>query len=60
MIDYTQFDNPFIVEVFSVFQRKYNEYNNIVVSISGGSDSDIMLDIATKIDIDRKIKYVFF
>ena len=35
-------------------------YDNIVCSISGGSDSDIMLDLVVKVDIDRKVKYVFF
>lgn len=29
-------------------------------SISGGSDSDIVLDIIHKVDIDRKVKYVWF
>lgn len=60
LIDYTQFENPYIAEVFAVFQRKYNEYSNIIVSISGGADSDVVLDIATKIDVEKKIKYVFF
>lgn len=31
-----------------------------VCSISGGSDSDIMLDIVHTLDSDNKIKYVFF
>lgn len=35
-------------------------YDNIVCSISGGSDSDIILDICTKCDKDNKIKYVWF
>lgn len=59
-MDYLQLENPFIVEVFAVFMRKYMEYDNIVVSISGGADSDILLDTCTKIDKDHKIKYVFF
>jgi len=36
------------------------KYNNIICSVSGGSDSDILLDICTKIDINNKIKYVYF
>lgn len=36
------------------------KYNNIVCSISGGSDSDVMLDICTRCDKDNKIEYVWF
>lgn len=36
------------------------EYKTILCSISGGSDSDIMLDICHKVDTDKKIKYVWF
>ena len=35
-------------------------YNNIMCSISGGSDSDIMLDIISKVDEQKKVKYVWF
>lgn len=35
-------------------------YETIQVSVSGGADSDIMVDICTKFDHDNKIKYVFF
>ena len=36
------------------------KYRKIVCSISGGSDSDIMLDICHKCDKDNKIEYVWF
>lgn len=36
------------------------QYRKIVCSISGGSDSDVMLDICTKCDKDNKIEYVWF
>lgn len=36
------------------------QYNSIVCSISGGSDSDIMLDICYRCDKDNKITYVWF
>ena len=36
------------------------KYKKICCSISGGSDSDIVLDICTKVDIHHKITYVFF
>ena len=35
-------------------------YKKICCSISGGSDSDIVLDICIKVDIHHKITYVFF
>jgi len=35
-------------------------YNNILCSISGGSDSDIMLDLIYRIDKDKKVKYIWF
>lgn len=35
------------------------KYKTIVCSISGGADSDIVLDLCTKIDIYKKIKYVW-
>lgn len=36
------------------------KYKKIVCSISGGSDSDIMLDICWRCDKDNKIDYVWF
>lgn len=36
------------------------EYKNIMCSISGGSDSDIMLDMCQKLDVNHKIEYVWF
>lgn len=35
-------------------------YEKIKCSVSGGSDSDVMLDICTKCDKDNKIEYVWF
>lgn len=35
-------------------------YERIICSISGGADSDIVLDIMEKVRGDRKIHYVFF
>lgn len=36
------------------------KYKKIICSISGGADSDIMLDICTKCDKDNKIEYIWF
>lgn len=40
--------------------REIALHDNIACSISGGSDSDIMLDIVSKLDTDKKVHYVFF
>lgn len=55
-------NNKEIFESFLVASSKLQNstYKNIVCSISGGSDSDIMLDICARVDLDKKIKYVFF
>lgn len=36
------------------------KYQKIVCSISGGSDSDVMLDIVWRCDKDNKVQYVWF
>lgn len=36
------------------------KYDKIVCTVSGGSDSDIVVDICTKCDKDSKIDYVWF
>lgn len=37
-----------------------DKYKKIVCSISGGADSDVMLDICWRCDKDNKIEYVWF
>ena len=51
-----------IADSMIVANNKINNqnYDSIECSISGGADSDIMLDICSKFDSDKKIKYVFF
>lgn len=46
------------IRAYSIINN--DKYKNIVCSISGGSDSDIMLDICTKVDENKKINYVYF
>lgn len=46
------------IRAYSIINN--DKYNNIVCSISGGSDSDVMLDICTKVDENKKINYVYF
>ena len=52
--------NLTIYDSFVKAYPKIDSKQRIVCSISGGSDSDIMLDLLTKLDIDKKIIYVFF
>lgn len=54
--------NALIADALIITNNKVNSplYNNIVCSISGGSDSDVMLDLCHRVDPDGKVKYVFF
>ena len=53
-------ENYYIYESFILSETKLNRYDNIACSISGGSDSDILLDICCKLDKENKVKYIFF
>lgn len=49
--------------IFDSFVKAYPKIDTkqrIVVSISGGADSDIMLDMIAKLDTEKKVKYIFF
>lgn len=54
--------NKIVVDNFIIAYSKINSpmYKKIMCSISGGADSDDILDICSKCDIDHKIEYVFF
>lgn len=47
-----------IIKVWSKINSQ--KYKKIICSISGGSDSDIMLDLLWRCDINNKIEYVWF
>lgn len=49
-----------IADAFIVTNNKIKKYNKILVSISGGWDSVIMLDMCWRLDTDKKCEYVFF
>lgn len=36
------------------------KYNKVLCSISGGSDSDLIVDIITRLDINHIVEYVYF
>ena len=52
--------NTIIADSLVITKSKLERYENILVSISGGADSDIMLDIISKFNKDKNINYVFF
>lgn len=53
-------ENLPVYESFIVSKTKLERSERPVASISGGSDSDIMLDIIATLDVEKKVKYVFF
>ena len=42
---------------YSIINRSY--YDKVMATISGGSDSDVVLDILTRADINKKIDYIW-
>lgn len=54
--------NQTILDNMIIAYQKINscEYDKISCSISGGADSDLVLDICHKCDKDKKIQYVWF
>lgn len=55
-------DNLAIFDSLVITNNKINSprYERAMCSISGGSDSDIMLDLIHRVDKDKKTTYVFF
>lgn len=53
-------NNHIIYESFEKADKLLNHsgYKNIVVSISGGADSDIMIDMCER--LEAKVHYIFF
>lgn len=47
-----------MIRAWSIINR--TDYKKILCSISGGADSDVMLDIIWKCDIHNKVDYVWF
>ena len=55
-------DDINIVDSFAKADSVINNprYKSILCSVSGGSDSDIMLDLIYRVDISKKVKYIWF
>ena len=47
-----------LIRAWSIINN--DKYETIVCSVSGGSDSDIMVDICVRVDMHHKIRYVCF
>ena len=52
--------NETIMQSFLKTKQILSMFERPMCSISGGKDSDIMLDMITKLDDDGKVRYVFF
>lgn len=52
----TVLDN--FVKAYSIINKP--QYKTIFCSISGGGDSDVMMDIIYKVDVNKKVTYVWF
>lgn len=52
--------NAEIYDAFAKLYNKVNQFSRPICSISGGSDSDIMLHMCTLVDNKSKVCYVFF
>ena len=49
-----------ITDSIVITHAKLKQYEKILCSISGGSDSDILIDLCEKFDESEKITYAFF
>lgn len=54
------FPDQWIMDAIYKAERHIEESESVVCSISGGSDSDIMLDILHFVDDEKKITYIWF
>lgn len=53
-------DSQLITDSIVLTHAKLQHYQKILCSISGGSDSDILLDLCQKFDEANKVTYAFF
>ena len=54
--------NPIIGKsLITTFHKlNYDKYNKVMCSVSGGSDSDIVLDLVSKCDNNKIVHYYYF
>lgn len=44
---------------FIVASSKLKAYDRVLCTVSGGSDSDIVIDLVSKLDVENKVQYLF-
>lgn len=54
-----QYTTETIANAFEKTKKYLGNHSSIVCSVSGGADSDIMLDMIWRLDTDKKVEYVF-
>lgn len=52
--------NKTIVDAIGMAYAVLNQYERPMCSVSGGSDSDVILDMIWRLDAEMKVRYVFF
>ncbi len=52
--------NAEVLNSFVKAEREIDRHSRILCSVSGGADSDIVVDMLTKLDDDRQVVYVWF
>lgn len=55
-----EIDNYNVMTSFLKAKAIVAKHSNIAVSVSGGSDSDVMLDLIERVRGEKKIRYIFF
>lgn len=61
-MDRVESNNLAIEDSYAKAESVFSKYapSQVAVGISGGADSDIVLDICQRFDLDRKFHYCFF
>jgi len=54
-----QYTTETIANAFEKTKKYLGNHHSIVCSVSGGADSDIMLDMIWRLDTEKKVEYVF-
>lgn len=53
-------DNPIVFDSFIKAKSVLAKHTNIAVSVSGGADSDLVVDLISKVGDGKNIRYIFF
>lgn len=52
--------NPVIFDAYVKAKSVLETHGNAICSVSGGKDSDCMMDMITRLDAEHKVRYVWF